>query len=66
MMCIKLHGLTKTKLVLDPFMGIGNTAVACIRLGVDYLGFEFDKTYADVALKQIEKLRKGGVDPPQQ
>ncbi len=66
MMCIKLHGLTKTKLVLDPFMGIGNTAVACIRLGVDYLGFEFDETYADVALKQIEKLRKGSIDPPQQ
>ena len=54
MMCIKLHGVEKTKLVLDPFMGIGNTAVACIRLGVDYIGFEMDKEYAQTAQQQIE------------
>ncbi len=55
MMCIKLHGLEKTKLVLDPFMGIGNTAVACLRLGVDYIGFEIDETYVEVAEQQIRK-----------
>jgi site-specific DNA-methyltransferase (adenine-specific) len=54
-MCIKLHGLKKTKLVLDPFMGIGNTAIACMRLGVDYIGFEIDKTYAEAAEQQIKK-----------
>ena len=54
MMCIKLHGLEKTKLVLDPFMGIGNTAVACLRLGVDYIGFEMDKKYAATAQQRIE------------
>jgi site-specific DNA-methyltransferase (adenine-specific) len=64
-MCIKLHGLTKTKLVLDPFMGIGNTAVACLRLGVDYLGFELDETYVEVAQQQIEKLRKNGAKTDQ-
>ena len=53
MMCIQLHGLEKTRLVLDPFMGIGNTAVACVRLGVDYVGFEMDKSYADVAKQQV-------------
>ena len=55
MMCIKLHGLKKTKLVLDPFMGIGNTAIACTRLGIDYIGFEIDKTYAEAAEQQIQK-----------
>jgi site-specific DNA-methyltransferase (adenine-specific) len=54
MMCIQLYGLEKTRLVLDPFMGIGNTAVACVRLGVDYVGFEVDKSYADVAKQQVE------------
>ena len=54
MMCIKLHGIEKTKLVLDPFMGIGNTAVACLRLGVNYIGFEMDKKYAETAQQQIE------------
>jgi site-specific DNA-methyltransferase (adenine-specific) len=48
-MCIKLHGLERTKLVLDPFMGIGNTALACIRLRKDFLGFEIDESYAKVA-----------------
>jgi len=55
MMCIKLHGLEKTKLVLDPFMGIGNTAVACLRLGVDYIGFEIDESYVKSAEQQIKK-----------
>lgn len=44
-MCIKLHGIKKTKLVMDPFMGIGNTAIACQRLGIDYIGFEIDESY---------------------
>jgi site-specific DNA-methyltransferase (adenine-specific) len=56
-MCIKLHGLGKTKLVLDPFMGIGNTAIACINLGVDYVGFEVDELYVQIAERRIkEKL----------
>jgi site-specific DNA-methyltransferase (adenine-specific) len=55
MMCIKLHGLQKTKLVLDPFMGLGSTAVACLRLGVDYVGFEIDENYADIANRRIRQ-----------
>jgi site-specific DNA-methyltransferase (adenine-specific) len=55
MMCIKLHGIDKTNLVLDPFMGIGNTAVACLRLGVEYIGFEIDESYVKVAKKRIKK-----------
>jgi site-specific DNA-methyltransferase (adenine-specific) len=53
-MCIKLHGLSGTKLVLDPFMGIGNTAIACIRLGVDYIGFDVDETYVKIAEQRIK------------
>lgn len=44
-MCILLHGKNKTRLVLDPFMGIGNTALACVNLGVDCVGFEIDEEY---------------------
>ena len=29
-------------LVYDPFMGIGNTTVACIRLALNYLGTEIE------------------------
>ncbi|MFX0163153.1 MAG: DNA-methyltransferase [Candidatus Hodarchaeota archaeon] len=53
MMCIELHGLNKTDLVLDPFMGIGNTAIACMRLGVDYIGFEIDELYVKIAEQRI-------------
>ena len=51
MMCIKLHGERNTKLVLDPFMGIGSTAVACIKLGIAYIGFEVDEDYIEIAEK---------------
>jgi len=54
-MCIKLHGVKDDILVLDPFMGIGNTAIACIRLGVNYIGFEIDEYYCRVAEKRIEE-----------
>jgi site-specific DNA-methyltransferase (adenine-specific) len=56
MMCIKLHGLKRTNLVLDPFMGIGSTAVACLRLGVDYIGFEIDKSYVKSAKQKIQNM----------
>lgn len=44
-MCILLHGLEKTRLVLDPFLGIGHTAAACVELGIDFVGFEIDPEY---------------------
>jgi site-specific DNA-methyltransferase (adenine-specific) len=55
-MCIKLHGLDKTKLVLDPFMGIGNTAIACTELGVDWIGFEIDEYYANVTMERVKEV----------
>jgi len=55
-MCIKLHGLHKTKLVLDPFMGIGNTAIACAKLGVDWIGFEIDEYYASITRKRVKEI----------
>lgn len=52
-MCLKIHDLKKIKLVLDPFMGIGSTAVACKKLNVDFIGFEIDKFYVDVARERL-------------
>lgn len=60
-MCIKDHdGICKDTLVLDPFMGIGTTAVAAVRLGINYIGFEIDKEYIDLANERIsnERLKK--------
>jgi site-specific DNA-methyltransferase (adenine-specific) len=33
--------------VIDPFLGIGTTALATNRLGVSFVGFEIDKGYVD-------------------
>lgn len=56
-MCIKLHGYNKQTIVLDPFMGIGNTALACQRLNVGFLGCEIDSGYHRTAV-QLLKRRK--------
>ena len=48
-LCIRLHGMARTRSVLDPFMGIGNTAIACATLGVDFIGFEIDPDYLATA-----------------
>lgn len=52
-MCIKLHGVNKCKLVLDPFIGIGSTALASINLGVSCIGFDIDKSYLEICKKRI-------------
>lgn len=39
--------------VLDTFMGSGTTAVACIRTGRNYIGFELDEQYYTIATERI-------------
>ena len=55
--CIRLHGLNSTNtrplLVLDPFCGIGSTAIACKRLGVSFVGFEIVKPYIDYTIEKV-------------
>ncbi|HEV8405850.1 MAG TPA: site-specific DNA-methyltransferase [Nitrososphaera sp.] len=50
-MCIKLHG--DAKMVVDPFTGIGSTAVAAVRLRTPFVGFEIDKEYLDTAIARL-------------
>ncbi len=40
---------------LDPFMGSGTTAIACINTNRNYIGFEIDKHYCDIANERIRK-----------
>ena len=41
-------------LVLDPFMGSGTTAIACIKEHRHFIGFELSKEYFDKANKRIK------------
>lgn len=40
--------------VLDCFMGSGTTALACKHLHRNYIGFEIDKHYYDIACKRLQ------------
>jgi site-specific DNA-methyltransferase (adenine-specific) len=43
--CLRLHGLSRVRLAMDPFTGLGSTAVACARLGINFIGADIDETY---------------------
>jgi site-specific DNA-methyltransferase (adenine-specific) len=52
--CIKLHGRSRTKVMLDPFLGIGNSAIAAQHCGVkNFIGFEIDESYLTEAKRRI-------------
>lgn len=61
-MCIKLHGTKRTKLMLDPFLGIGQSALAAKNLGVSFVGFEIDPKYVAEARRRIKDDSKKGKD----
>lgn len=46
------------EVVLDNCMGSGTTAVACINTGRNYIGFELDPKYHEIATKRVEETRK--------
>lgn len=55
--CIRLHGLTRAPRMLDPFLGIGNSAVAALRCGLtSFVGFEIDPKYLAVARERLGAL----------
>ena len=46
----------KSKVVLDPFMGSGTTGVACQNANRNFIGFELDETYFNLAKERLEEL----------
>ena len=40
-------------LVLDPFVGVGATALACQNLNRNFIGCEIDKKYYDTAMERL-------------
>ena len=53
--CIKLHGLSRARTMLDPFLGIGNSAVAAQRCAMKkFIGFEIDGKYLAEAKRRLK------------
>ena len=51
--CVRLHGLDRTRVMLDPFLGLGNSAIAAASLGVDFVGIEVDEHYLKEGIARV-------------
>jgi DNA modification methylase len=51
-----LHITQENDIVLDPFLGSGTTAVACQETKRQFIGFEIDKGYYDIAQDRINGI----------
>ena len=51
-------GSREGDLVLDPFMGSGTTALACLALNRHFIGSELNKDYYEIAVKRIKNARR--------
>jgi len=52
--CLRLHGRTRAGVVLDPFLGLGSTAIAAAQLGLDFVGIEIDEHYLKEAVQRLK------------
>jgi site-specific DNA-methyltransferase (adenine-specific) len=57
--CFRLHGLSRLTVGMDPFLGLGSTAVAAAQLGFDFIGVEMDEHYLKEAIERT-RLAVGG------
>jgi len=44
-------------IVLDPFVGAGSTALACVNLKRNYIGIDIDKEYINISKERIKQLK---------
>lgn len=47
--------LPQGSVIIDPFMGSGTTAEACIDLGYDFVGVEIDAEYFGISRERISR-----------
>jgi site-specific DNA-methyltransferase (adenine-specific) len=53
--CIQLYTF-KGEVVLDPFCGIGSTCIAAIKSGRQFVGYDVNKEYVEIANRRINPL----------
>jgi len=54
--CIQLYTF-EGEVVLDPFMGSGQTALASLKAGRHYIGYEINREYVKLAEKRIRQFK---------
>ena len=55
-----LHTTQPNDIVFDPFMGSGTTCVVSKELGRQYIGFEIEKKWYDIAYDRLNKMDCNG------
>ncbi len=55
-LCIKA-GSRENDIILDPFMGAGTTALVAARLNRQYIGFEINQQYIELAEQRLKHER---------
>jgi len=58
LMAWTLRTVKATGTVLDPYMGSGTTGVACVQMGLSFIGIEREPKYFDIACRRIEQAYK--------
>jgi site-specific DNA-methyltransferase (adenine-specific) len=58
--CLKLHGLQRARMVADPFLGLGSTAVAAAALDLNFVGIEMDEGYLNEAIARTRTVLERG------
>ena len=59
LMKVLIENSTKeNEIVLDPFLGVGTTAIASKELNRGFIGIELDENYFNISLKRVEEKRK--------
>ena len=60
--CISTHFIeilsNENDTVLDFFMGVWTTAIACKQTNRNFIGFEIDKNYCNIGQKRLDKIPK--------
>ena len=57
--CFRLHGVARIQIAMDPFLGLGNSAIAAARLGLDFIGVEIDPHYLEEAIARVKASLAG-------
>ena len=53
---------TDAKVVIDPFIGSGTTAIAAKMLGIDWIGIEVSEEYCTMANDRISSWKLGDAE----
>lgn len=51
------------KIIIDPFMGSGTTALAAKKAGRNFIGIDISPEYCDLATERIKGFERTGIDP---